>query len=301
MLLELLQGGLPGGGIQMQGRALEAAHHREAGAVEVALGGLGIDPGEAGEAAGEGRVGLDARGGGLQADIRVAGAPQPHAVDHALAGGFAGGVDRVVVEPHLQLVRQARPAGDVLAFGHEQLHRPAIDVGQRVEERARLVGEGDVPAIRRGGLEAADVGEGVVEAGDERGGFVGGDAEAGGVGQKQLVAGKVQVHRIAAQPVGVGRGWGFAGAAQGCVGQAGIGRAEAGGEPGFGRDGGLPAGLGVAQQRGQRRQRQVSGGVTGTAAGPGEAGHDKVKLHGCDGVAAGLASPAGECKFGCRV
>ena len=47
----------------------------------------------------------------------------------------------MVVEPHLDLVAEAGPAGDVVAFGHEELHRAAIDVGQRVEERARLFGQ----------------------------------------------------------------------------------------------------------------------------------------------------------------
>ena len=70
-----------------------------------------------GEAAGEGLVGLDLAGRCRQAQFARAGAPQPGAVDDALSGGFPGGVDRMVVEPHFEFVGEARPAGDVLTFG----------------------------------------------------------------------------------------------------------------------------------------------------------------------------------------
>ena len=94
----------------------------------------------------------------------------------------------------------------------------------------------------------------------------------------------MKVRRIAAQPVGAGLGGrGFAAAAQGGIGQAGLVGAELPGQPGFGGQGGLPVVAGVAEQGGQGGERRGVGYLGRGARGPGEAGQNEVELHGLRG------------------
>lgn len=146
--------------IQILGTLLELFQDRQrtAAGLDVEACRIGADKaGESDQTACQGAVCLDALRGSLQRARRIAGTPEPQAVDRTKTAGFAGCIDRVAMQPHLDLVAEPVPVAGLNTFRHEEPYWPAGDVGKRREVRLGSLPRPQIPSICRGRLEPADV------------------------------------------------------------------------------------------------------------------------------------------------